>query len=78
MPRFGLSFADTYDQRQRAPQPDPYGRRPRHVEAVRIVGEEPQRPLILSPFFIKLTLSLTAVAAVAVSIAAWRLFTFPH
>lgn len=77
MPRLGLSVSESFDRRPSAPKPDPYGRRPRRVEAVRIAGED-RTPSLFSPVFIKLTASLAVIAAVAVSIAAWRLFTFPH
>jgi hypothetical protein len=76
MPLFGLIVHESYRART-APQPDRYGRRIRQVEGVHVVGER-ESPLMLSGFYMKTMLALTLVAAVAASLAAWRLFTFPH
>jgi hypothetical protein len=77
MPRLGLSINDSFDRRPRAPQPDAYGRRPRQVSGVRVVGEREKAPLF-SPLFLKVTAVMTLIAAIAVSLAIWRLFTFHH
>ncbi|WP_442756723.1 hypothetical protein ACNHKD_09080 [Methylocystis sp. JAN1] len=77
MPRLSVSISDSFDSRRRAPKPDAYGRRPRHVPGVRIVGERETAPSLSSLFF-KATATLVVIAAIAVSLAVWRLFTFHH
>lgn len=76
MPRLGLSFNESFDRRPRAPKPDAYGRRPRQISGVRVVGERETAPLF--PLFLKATATLTIIAAIAVSLAVWRLYTFHH
>lgn len=77
MPRLGLSINETFDSRTRAPKPDPYGRRPRQVSGVQIVGERGERPIFTS-LFAKVIVTLSLVAALSTSLALLRLFTFRH
>lgn len=77
MPRFGIAINESSDQRFRAPKPDQYGRRVRDVQGVRVAGVR-EEPTIFSSLFFKVTLTLSIVAMLAVSLAAWRLFTFRH
>lgn len=77
MPRLGLSINQSFDNRPRPPKPDQYGRRVRSLDGVRIVGEREERPVFAS-LFVKVTLTLSLVATIAVALAMWRLFTFHH
>ncbi|WP_424362924.1 hypothetical protein [Methylocystis parvus] len=77
MPRLGISINDSFDRRPRAPQPDAYGRRPRQVSGVRVVGEREKAPLFAS-VFLKVTTALALVAIASMSLAIWRLFSFHH
>ncbi len=70
MSRFSLSFNDSY---RRPTMADRYGRRIRRVEGVHIVGED-----LLLPLLLKVALALALLGTVTTSVAAWRLFTFPH
>jgi hypothetical protein len=77
MPRFSFAFHESHDKRLRAPKADAYGRRPRQVSGVRVVGEreDESRRAALS-FTVAATMAV--VAAVSVSLALWRLYTFHH
>lgn len=71
MPRFGLSFSESFD---RVPKGDAYGRRLRDVSGLRIVPVR-QEETFLSPGFLRVAAALAAVAA---ALVIWRLFSFPH
>jgi hypothetical protein len=76
MPRLGVTIHDSFGRRQQASKPDSYGRRVRQVRGVEVAAES-GTPMF-SPLFLKLTMTLSLVAIAAASLAAWRLFTFPH
>ncbi|MCX7899871.1 MAG: hypothetical protein N2444_07310 [Methylocystis sp.] len=73
MPQLGLSVHGQFES-HRAPA-DKYGRRVRFVEGVELANG---RQSMLNPVFVKFAIGLAIVAAVAMSAALWRLFTFPH
>jgi hypothetical protein len=73
MPRFSFAFNESHDKRLRAPKADAYGRRPRQVSGVRVVGERENGSL-----FLMVVATMAIVAAVSVSLALWRLYTFHH
>ncbi|MCC3244401.1 hypothetical protein LG047_03520 [Methylocystis sp. WRRC1] len=77
MPRLGLSISESFDARRKVSKPDRFGRRVRHVNGVYHVGEKPERPLF-GPLFLKLAFALSIIAMLAMSLAMWRLFHFPH
>lgn len=74
MPRLGMSIDEKFDH-QRAPRPDKYGRRVRYVNGVDVPNE---KRALIDPLFLKLALGLTIIASVAMAVAIWRLFSFPH
>ncbi|KAF2991680.1 hypothetical protein OGR47_08790 [Methylocystis sp. MJC1] len=73
MPRFSVSIGGSVPRSLQTVKADQYGRRIRHVEGVHVVGEN-----LLLPLFFKVALALALLAAATSSIAAWRLFAFPH
>jgi len=77
MPRLGLSINESFDRRPRAPQPDAYGRRPRQLSGVQIVGERDRTP-VLSSLYLKTLAALGLLATVSVSLAILRIYTFHH
>lgn len=77
MPRLGLSISNSFDNRPRAPQPDAYGRRPRQISGVQIVGEREKTP-VFSSLFLKVTATLAAIATISVALAILRIYTFHH
>ncbi|QGM98462.1 hypothetical protein [Methylocystis parvus] len=77
MPRLGLSFNNSFDSRPRAPKADAYGRRPRQVTGVQIVGERETSP-IFSSVYVKAMGLLAIVAAISVAAAIIRIYAFRH
>jgi hypothetical protein len=77
MPRFSFAFNESQDKRLRAPKADAYGRRPRQVSGVRVVGERENASGGAS-IFLMVTATMAIVASVSVSLALWRLYTFHH
>lgn len=73
MPRLGIHL-DNFVERN-APTPDKFGRRVRHVNTVEYGAE---RSRLFDPILVKFAAGLAIIAAVAMTIALWRLFTFPH
>jgi len=78
MPRLCFSISESFEAGDTGERPDRYGRSVRHVSGVHYVGEENfQRPL-LGPLFFKVSFVLSIIAMLAMSLAMWRLFQFPH
>lgn len=73
MPRLGVSV--DYFVERKAPPADKYGRRIRHVNGVEFSGA-PSR--LFDPILVKVAAGLAIMAAVSMTVALWRLFTFPH
>lgn len=70
MPRLGVSVNQHFATPNR---PDRFGRRIRYVNGVDYA--EPERGVSL---FVKLAMALTVIASLAMALAVWRLFHFPH
>jgi hypothetical protein len=77
MPRLGLSINESFDNRPRAPKPDPYGRRPRQVSGVHVVGERDKTPLF-STLYAKVLTALALLATASTALAILRIYTFHH
>jgi hypothetical protein len=75
MPRLGLSIKDSFESYPRASKPDAYGRRPRQVAGVQIVGERDRAP-IFSSLFLKVTATLAVLAMLSVALAIVRIYAF--
>ena len=78
MPRLTVSVNRTYQAAQIERRVGPTGRPIRHVKTVMRREEPTERPAYSSPLFFKITAWLALIAAVALAIATWRLFHFPH
>lgn len=74
MPRLGISVNPNFQERK-APPTDQYGRRVRTVNGIAQIDEK--KPFV-DPIFLKLAAGLAVFAAISMTIALWRLFTFPH
>lgn len=77
MPRLGLAIDEDFTKRAASAPPDRFGRRVRRVEGVQIHEPKPES-LFYSPFIVKLALWLSVIAVIGMSVALWRLFSFPH
>ena len=77
MPRLGLAINEKFDNRPKAPKPDPYGRRVRAVEGVQIVGEREKTPIVTS-LYAKAVMTLAFLATLTTLLALVRLFNFRH
>lgn len=71
MPRLGVSVNNSFATHNR---PDRYGRRVRYVNGVDYF-EPKERSFSL---FVKLAMALTLIASLAMPLAVWKLFNFPH
>jgi hypothetical protein len=77
MPRLGLAVNEDFSTRVTAGKPDRFGRRVRHVAGV-ATHKDPSEAVFVNPFFVKLALWLATAAFIGMTIALWRLFSFPH
>lgn len=77
MPRLGLAVNEDFASHRNASTPDKFGRRVRYVNGLQ-VREEKTDAGLYSLFIVKLALWLSVIAVMGMSVALWRLFSFPH